>query len=312
MAESNIPLTTVELYPGADERLRTFALFYFGSLLTIWVVLGHTILGFEQAWIQPVVAGVSACLAQVVLDYVDAYARGRKPRLTGGWLSACTLLVPAWISGMAIGMLLWPNDLLIPLAFAACLAIASKVLFRAPYGSGTQHIYNPSNFGLTVTLFLCTRVSIAPPYHFTENVVGFWNWVMPGVILLSGVIVHAFCTGRLPLVGAWIGGFVAQALLRHFFLGISLVAPLVPMTSAAFVLFTLYMIPDPATTPVDPKRQVFFGLAVAAVYALIQVNHLVYGLFGALLLVSTMRGIGLYVEAARRKSTAVANLAKSS
>jgi hypothetical protein len=28
--------------------------------------------------------------------------------------------------------------------------------------------------------------------------------------------------------------------------------PLTPMTSAAFILFTLYMIPDPATTPLHP------------------------------------------------------------
>lgn len=311
MSKLNIPLTTVELYPGKEERRRTFALFYFGSLLTIWVLVGHTILGFEQAWIQPLVAGLTACVAQVLLDYIDAYARGRKPRLTASWSAAATLLVPAWISGMAIGMLLWPNELLLPIAFASCLAIASKVLFRAPFGSGTQHVYNPSNFGLTMTLLLCPWVSIAPPYHFTENVVGFWNWVVPGIILLSGVIVHAFCTGRLPLVGAWIGGFITQALLRHLFFGTSLVAPLVPMTSAAFVLFTLYMIPDPATTPVNPRRQIFFGLAVAGVYALIQINHLVYGLFGALLLVSTLRGIGLYLEAALPKPSA-ASLAKTS
>jgi hypothetical protein len=296
MTTSAAPLTTTELYPRADARLRTFALFYFGILLTLWNVLGHTILGFEQAWIQPLVAVLTACLMQILLDFVDAFAQHRKPRLTMGWLSAATLLIPAWISGAAIGMLLWPNRLLLPLVFASALAIASKVLFRAPYGKGTQHIYNPSNFGLTVTLVLCPWVSIAPPYHFTENLVGIWNWIVPGVILASGLIVHAVCTGRLPLVAAWLVAFVAQAVMRHFVWGASLMAALLPMTSAAFVLFTLYMIPDPATTPIRKSSQVAFGLGTAVVYAILQVNHQIYGLFGALLIVSTLRGLGLYVS----------------
>ena len=39
------------------------------------------------------------------------------------------------------------------------------------------------------------------------------------------------------------------------------------------------MIPDPATTPLKPIRQGLFGLAVAALYGVIQVLHLVFGLF---------------------------------
>jgi hypothetical protein len=65
------------------------------------------------------------------------------------------------------------------------------------------------------------------------------------------------------------------------------------MTSVAFVIFTLYMIPDPATTPLKPWRQVCFALAVAFVYGLLQVLHLVFGLFFALLVVSAVRGISL-------------------
>jgi enediyne biosynthesis protein E5 len=52
-----------------------------------------------------------------------------------------------------------------------------------------------------------------------------------------------------------------------------------PMTSAAFIIFTLYMIPDPATPPLKPARQTLFGLSVALVYGMIQLLHLVFGLF---------------------------------
>ncbi len=79
------------------------------------------------------------------------------------------------------------------------------------------------------------------------------------------------------------------------------------MTSAGFILFSLYMIPDPATTPIKPSRQVLFGLSVAVIYALLFVEHIVYGLFIALALTSASRGIGLYINSLmqrRRYATA--------
>ena len=76
------------------------------------------------------------------------------------------------------------------------------------------------------------------------------------------------------------------------------------MTSAAFILFTLYMIPDPATTPIKPWRQVAFGVSVAAVYGVLFVFHVVFGLFFALAAVCAVRGIALYVAASQRERQA--------
>ena len=70
------------------------------------------------------------------------------------------------------------------------------------------------------------------------------------------------------------------------------------MTSAAFMVFTLYMIPDPATTPVKPLRQALFAIAIAAVYGMLLVEHVVYGLFLALAIVCAMRAAALYAWAA--------------
>jgi len=97
----------------------------------------------------------------------------------------------------------------------------------------------------------------------------------------------------------------AAPFLRCWYFGIPWLVPLVPMTSAAFIVFTLYMIPDPATTPLDSRRQVWFGLAVAAVYGLLQVSHVVFGLFIALFLVCGLRGTGLYWQAYRARVTAL-------
>jgi hypothetical protein len=64
------------------------------------------------------------------------------------------------------------------------------------------------------------------------------------------------------------------------------------------MVFTLYMIPDPATTPVKPVRQALFGIAIAAVYGVLLVEHVVYCLFIGLATVCAMRGVGLYARAA--------------
>lgn len=64
------------------------------------------------------------------------------------------------------------------------------------------------------------------------------------------------------------------------------------------MVFTLYMIPDPATTPVKPLRQALFAVAIAAVYGVIQVERMVHGLFLALAVVAAMRAVGFYAWAA--------------
>jgi Na+-translocating ferredoxin:NAD+ oxidoreductase RnfD subunit len=111
--------------------------------------------------------------------------------------------------------------------------------------------------------------------------------------------VHALFTARLPLVLAWLAGFAIQAGVRIWMFGIPWVVPFVPFTSAAIIVFTLYMIPDPATTPLAKVPQIVFGLSVALVFGFLLVNHVVYTLFVALSLVSLGRGLLLYALAAR-------------
>jgi enediyne biosynthesis protein E5 len=290
--------TTVLFYPNKNPKLRLFALWYFTTLMIIWNVLGHTVLGFEQSWAAPVVGVLAAIGIQMLLEWVDARAKNRQARFAGGMGDFANFLPAAIIPGFACAMLLYPNERIWPLLFAIVLSIGSKVLIRAPVGNGhSQHIFNPSNFGVAMTLVLFPAVGFAPPYHFTENITGIWDWVLPGVVLITGIIIHALFTGRLPLVAAWILGFMLQGVARAHLFGTPLFVPLMPMTSAAFILFTLYMIPDPATTPVRPARQAAFGFAVAMVYGILQVLHLVFGLFFALIIVCAIRGLSLHIGA---------------
>jgi hypothetical protein len=179
-----------------------------------------------------------------------------------------------------------------PVVLAAAAAIGSKAIFKVTIGNRVAHFFNPSNFGISLTLVLFPWVGIAPPYHFTENLTGIGDWILPGIIVLSGSFLNWKFTEKLPLIAAWLGGFFVQALIRSTAFGTPLGAALMPMTGVAFVLYTFYMVTDPATTPTRPLYQVLFGLSVAAVYGLLMAGHVVFGLFFALSLVCALRGLG--------------------
>src|SRR5262249_23575534 len=249
----------------------------------------------------PLTAIATAVAVSILLEWVDARATHREVRFGGGVGNFLNFLPACLIPGFACAMLLYANERLWPLIFAVVLSIGSKIVLRAPVGNGhTQHIFNPSNLGVAATLILFPDVGFAPPYHFTENITGLWDWGVPLIVILTGIVIHALFTGRLPLVAAWVGGFILQGLVRANLFGTPFFVPLMPMTSAAFIIFTLYMIPDPATTPLKPARQALFGFAVAAVYGILQSLHLVFGLFFALLAVCAIRGLSLHIWAWRR------------
>lgn len=264
----------------------------FAIAITVLNILGHTFFGFEQSLAHPFVALAAAYSAELFLEFIDARCNQRPLRfLGGGPRRFVDFLLSAHISGLACAMLLYTNETFGPVIFASVVAICSKAVLRAPNGNGTRHFLNPSNFGITVTLLVFAWVSVAPPYQFTENMTGFGDWVLPGIIVCTGTFLNARFTHRLPLIAAWLGGFVAQAAVRSLFFDTPFEAALVPMTGVAFILYTFYMITDPATTPAGRREQIAFGFSVAAVYGLLMVTHVVFGLFFALTIVCTVRGL---------------------
>lgn len=272
---------------------RLAALRRFALAITILNVLGHTVLGFEQAWAHPLVALGAAYLMEWLLEVVDARACGRPLRFRGGTRQFVDFFLSAHISGLAVSMLLYANDRLLPVVFAAVVAIGSKALLRVTVGGSSRHFFNPSNFGITVTLLLFPWVGIAQPYQFTENLFGFADWILPAIIVCTGTLLNAKLTRRAPLILAWLGAFVGQALARSIWLDASFAAALMPMTGVAFILYTFYMVTDPATTPSTTLGQVVFGSSVAVTYGLLMTLHVVFGLFFALTIVSLIRGVVL-------------------
>jgi len=99
----------------------------------------------------------------------------------------------------------------------------------------------------------------------------------------------------MPLIAAWLSGFILQAVVRHFLYGTWLIGSLAPMTSVAFLLFTFYMITDPQTSPSKIRGQIVFGLSVGGVYGVLIGHNVVYVIFVSLLIVCAARGVILFV-----------------
>jgi enediyne biosynthesis protein E5 len=278
-----------------NQKHRLAGLRRFAIAITFLNFLGHTVLGFEQSWAQPFVALGSAYSVELLLECADAWVNQRQLSFVGGIQKLVNFLLPAHITALAIGMLLYANDQLLPITFAVAVAIGSKAVFKAPVGSSYRHFLNPSNFGITVTLLLFPQVGIAPPYQFTENLSGVADWILPGLIICSGTFLNFRFTKRLPLIVSWLSCFMLQAFLRSWVFGTPLIAGLVPMTGVAFVLFTFYMVTDPGTTPSSRWNQVLFGGGMAGAYGLLMTSHVVFGLFFGLTIVCIVRGISLYL-----------------
>lgn len=283
---------------------RVAALARFATAITVFNVLGHTWFGFEQPWAHPLIALAVAYGLELLLETIDAWAHGRPVRFGGGIKPLVVFLLPAHISALAVSMLLYANQRLAPIAFAAAVAIASKYLFRVRSNGRLRHFFNPSNLGIAATLVAFPSVGIGMAYMFTENLHGWGDWILPALIVVSGSALNGLYTRKLPLIGAWLGGFALQGAVRSAVFDAPIGAALVPMTGVAFILFTFYMISDPSTTPVSPRGQVAFGASVAAVYGLLLSGHVVFTLFFALSLVCLVRGAGLAIAERLRQRRA--------
>jgi len=280
---------------------RIVALRRFAISITALTVVGLTWLGFEQAYATPVVAVLTAYLIELTLETIEARARRRPARYRGGATNLIDFLLPAHITGLACSMLLYANSEPWPVIFAVTVAIGSKYVIRIKVGGRPRHVLNPSNLGIVATLLLFPWVGIAPPYQFTEWIRGPLDWVIPAVILVSGTLLNAQLTRKVPLIAGWVTGFAVQAVVRTAIEHTAMESALLVMTGTVFILFTNYMITDPGTTPARPWRQAAFGVATAATYGVLVYLHVVFGLFFCLAIVCALRGLGLATLSLRQR-----------
>lgn len=270
---------------------RVPALIRFASAITILNLFGHFYLGFEQSVAHWVAALLTAYTLEISFEFLDAKINKRPLEFMKSGKEFVYFLLPAHISASAVSMLLFTNERIMPIIFATSIAMLSKVLFKVKMNGKLRHFLNPSNTGIGAMLLIFPWVGVAPPYQFSEATSGWVDWLLVCIFLTLGSLLNAVFTKKIPLILAWVGGFFLQAVIRTTIMDTSTVGALMPMSGIAFLLFTFYMISDPATTPITKKGQIIFGASVAIVYGIMMSLHIVFAMFIALMTVCTARGL---------------------
>ena len=278
-----------------DDR-RAHALKRFAAALTLFNVLGRESFGFEESWMSALVAVGTGIAVEIFLELVEAFSKGRRTHLRASPYEIFIFLLPAYISSLSLSMLIYCGDSLTPYAFGATIAISSKYFFKAPIEGRYVHVINPSAMGICAAMFLLPSTSSAPPYQYIEHLSGSGEVILIAFMCYAGSFMNVMFTRRHPLVLAFMVGFLMQALLRALFLDFALLGNLVPMTGIAFFLFSFYMLPDPGTSPMEPRRQIGFGVMTAFLYGALQIFNVVHGIFYSLVLAGVIRGLYGYFK----------------
>jgi Na+-transporting NADH:ubiquinone oxidoreductase subunit NqrB len=164
-------------------------------------------------------------------------------------LAAPSSIKSALISAFSICLMLRSDRWEIVL-LAAVLSISSKFIFR----SAGRHFFNPTNFGICMTILITGQAWVSPGLWGSE---GHW-WLLIG--LLGFVVCGAASrteTGLSFLIvfaglHAWRGLLVLGWPADHF---------LHQLNSGTLLLFSFFMITDPASTPRHrTARMVWAGL----------------------------------------------------
>lgn len=200
-----------------------------------WLVAlaGGTVLEYSPTFVTIFVTCVTELL-------VGRFFYGRWPNLTS-----------AYITGISAGILI-KSSALWPFLLCGVISITSKYVLRV-YG---RHLWNPTNFGVTMMLFLV-------PQHVASLSVQAGNNGLAVVIIwmLGGLIMYMLGRFHIPLT--FIAAFIPLSFLRSAVTGHPWQAEIAPITSPMFQLYIFFMITDPPTTTRAKWSQVLVAVMVA-------------------------------------------------
>jgi enediyne biosynthesis protein E5 len=198
----------------------------------------------------------------------------------------------AYITGISIGILVrspafWPYTL------CSAISITSKYVLRVK----GRHIWNPSNFGISVMLFLAAETVATLSIQWG-------NYLLPMVVIwvLGSVIIWRL--HRFHITGIYVASFVAFAFLRSWITGSPWQSEIAPITGPMYQLFIFFMITDPKTTVRSTRGQCVVVFLVAVVEMVLRLYQVVYAPFYALFVVGpTAMLIEIWRESRRANAT---------
>jgi Na+-translocating ferredoxin:NAD+ oxidoreductase RnfD subunit len=249
-------------------------------LLVGFLVLGFTVLGFNRTPIQALMTSVSAVALEVFLFRV----------LRGKWVWPLSALITS--CGLSL-LLNYGHDYWILLA-PVYFAIGTKYVFTLK----GKHVYNPAQIAVVLSLLLMNElITSAPAYQWNGTGAMAYFITVPALMLFMPSI------DRTPLVFSFLITFTAQTFLRAMIMRHHLPFETLfwgTLSSPSFLLFTFFMITDPATSPKGKKEQIWTGIAIATVDLLFHIRKSYYTFFFAAFTVATAKYLYRHYKLARQ------------
>jgi Na+-translocating ferredoxin:NAD+ oxidoreductase RnfD subunit len=229
------------------------------AFITCILLVGHLSFGILESYPKTLLAIITSIALEMLLGRIFLHK----------WLNPAS----AYITGISVGILV-RSPAYWPYALCAAISIMSKYVLRVK----GRHIWNPSNFGISVMLFLAadTVASLS---------IQWGNYLLPMLVIwaLGSVIIARL--HRFRITGIYVASFMAFAFLRSWMTGSPWQSEVAPITGPMYQLFIFFMITDPKTTVRSKRGQCIVVFLVALLEMVLRLRQVVYAPFYALFIV---------------------------
>lgn len=259
---SELTTNTVAATPAELPRPTKFRLDnrYIAPLFITFILLvGHLSYGILESYRKTALAIVVALITELILGRI----------FFGKWLN----LASAYITGISVGILV-RSPAYWPYALCSAISIMSKYVLRVK----GRHIWNPSNFGLSVLFFLAAETMAGLSIQWG-------NYIAPLLVIwiLGSIIIWR--ARRFHISATYVVSFFIFAFLRSWITGDPWQSEIAPITGPMYQLFVFFMVTDPKTTVKTKLGQCVVAFLVAFAEFIFRLMQVVYAPFYALFFV---------------------------
>ena len=227
--------------------------------ITLILLVGHLSFGILESYQKTLLAIATSIVAELILGRI--------------FLHKWPHLASSYITGISVGILL-RSPAFWPYVLCSLLAITSKYVLRVK----GRHIWNPSNFGICVMLFLASDAVATLSIQWGNNL-----WAMLVIWLLGSAIIWRL--RRFHICAVYVVSFLVLSLLRARITGDPWLSEFSPITGPEYQLFIFFMITDPKTTVRSKLGQCVVAFSVAFVEFFLRLDQSIYAPLYALFIV---------------------------